>query len=54
MFERKAGLGHVVDMADVDDRILVGLGIRVRLVHDGENRWSRRGSPAAEDPWTLE
>src|SRR5918997_2383834 len=54
MLEGKAGLGHVVGVANVDDRITVGLVLGVRLVHDGENRWPRRWSPAAEDPWALE
>src|ERR687893_1612126 len=54
VLERKAGFGHVVGVANVDDRITVRLVIGVRLVHDGKNCGPRRRSPTPEDPRALE
>ena len=54
VLEWEAGFRHVVGVANVEYCLAVGLGLGIRFVHDGENRWPFRRRPAAEDPWPLE
>src|SRR5215470_2766981 len=54
MLEREALGGEVIGVADVDDRVIAGLGDGVGLIQDRvDGRPGRRG-PAAEQPRSLE
>src|ERR1700721_3128185 len=54
MPERKAFAAQVVGVADVDDRVLVRLGVRIRLVGDHVYRRRLRWGPAGQHPRSLE
>src|SRR5215471_16572591 len=54
MFEREALSGEVIGVADVDDRVIAGLGDGVGLVQDRVNGRPGRRGPAAEQPRPLE
>src|SRR5215467_1376090 len=54
MLEREALGGEVVGVADVNDRVIAGLGDRVGLVQDRVHGRPGRRSPAAEQPRPLE
>src|ERR1700733_9133070 len=54
MLEREAFAAQVVGVADVDDRVLVRLGVRIGLVGDYVNRRRLRRGPAGQHPRSLE
>lgn len=54
MLERKARLGHVVGVTDVDHRIAVRLVLGIGFVHDGEDSRTAGRGPTAEDSRSLE
>src|ERR1700733_10799907 len=54
MLEWEAFAAEVVGVADVDDRVLVRLGVRIGLVGDHVNRRRPRWGPAGQPPWSLE
>src|SRR5690348_5832126 len=54
VLEREPFRGQIVGVTDVDDRVVLRLGDRVRLVHDGVDRRDRRRGPAAEQPRAVE
>src|SRR6516225_5328251 len=54
MLEREALGGQVIGVADVDDRVVAGLGNGIGLVQDRVDGRAGRRSPAAEQPRPLE